>query len=35
MHSGFRFQNFKILDILGVPKIYKTQKREEKNPDKY
>ena len=26
MHSGFRFQNFEILDIQGVLKIYKTQK---------
>ena len=25
MHSGFRFQNFEILDIEGVLKIYKTQ----------
>ena len=25
MHSGLRFQNFEILDIEGVPKIYETQ----------
>ena len=25
MHSGCRFQNFEILDLEGVLKIYKTQ----------